>query len=98
MGKVFHETAIKKGLDQGYNRFQTIRLLAMRARQKQKAVQGVKYHTAEQQEWVKQQSKFTIEALTELENNELVLPEFVESLKPIAEDIETKPVEDKPEE
>lgn len=99
MGRVFHEKAITKGKDQGFDRFATIKMLALRARQKQRAVQGIKYLSPEQQAWHKEQSKFTIQALKELQNNELDLQEFYKSItQPIEEDIEPKPVEDKPEE
>ena len=38
MGKIFHEKAMKLAVEQGYGSFQTIKLLAMKARQKQRAV------------------------------------------------------------
>lgn len=99
MGRVFHEDAVKKGIAQGMGRFEVIKLLALRARQKQLAVQGVKYLSEEQQAWAKEESKFTIQALKELENDELNLPEFLEKLiTPIEEDIAPKPVADKPKE
>ncbi len=99
MGRVFHEKAIIKGGEQGFNKFETIVLLAQRARQKQKAVQGIKYLSPEQQAWCKEQSKFPIQALKELNSDELNLLEFYKSLiEPIEEDIEPKPVEDKPKE
>lgn len=98
MGRVFHEKAINKASEQGFNKFETIKVLAERAKQKQKAVQGIKYLSPEQQLWAKEQSKFTIQALKELQNDELNLVEFLESLQPVEEDIEPKPVEDKPKE
>ena len=99
MGRVFHEDAVKQGAEQGMGHFEVIKLLSLRARQKQLAVQGVKYLSEEQQAWAKQESKFTIQALKELEHGELNLPEFLEKLiTPVEEDIETKPVEDKPKE
>ena len=99
MGRIFHEKALNKGIEQGFDKFETIRLLAHRARQKQKAVQGIKYLSPEQQAWCKEQSKFTIQALKELQSGELDLQEFLRSLiQPIEEDIETKPIEDKPQE
>ena len=63
MGRIFHEQAINKALEQGFDKFRAIVLLAQRARQKQKAVQGVKYLSEEQQQWAKAQSKFQFKLL-----------------------------------
>lgn len=99
MGRVFPEKALAKGREHGFDIFETIKLLAVRARQKQRAVVGVKYLSHEQQAWCKEQSKFTIQALKELQDDELNLFEFYQSLiQPIEEDIESTPVEDKPKE
>jgi hypothetical protein len=64
----------------------------MKARQKQRAVKGIKYLTPEQQAWHKEQDKFTIQAIKELEKGELDLNKFVDELaNPIEEDKETIP-------
>ena len=92
MGKIFHEKAMKLAVEQGYGSFQTIKLLAMKARQKQRAVKGIKYLTPEQQAWHKEQDKFTIQAIKELEKGELDLNKFVDELaNPIEEDKERIP-------
>ena len=100
MGRVFHEDAVKKGAEQGMGHFELIKLVSLRARQKQLAVQGVKYLSEEQQAWAKDQSKFPIQALEELINDQLNLPEFLETLiTPVVEDeTKPKPVADKPKE
>ena len=104
MGRIFVESAINIAEEQGFDKFETIRLLAMRAKQKLKAVQGIKYLTPEQQRWSKSQSKFTVQAIRELINGELNLTEFYNSLShPIQEDdtldpLTEKTIEDKPKE
>ena len=98
MGRIFHEQAINKAHEQGFDKFKAIVLLAQRARQKQKAVQGVKYLSEEQQQWAKAQSKFTVQAIKELTHDELNLKEFYEHLtNPPQEDIApTTKIEDEP--
>ena len=92
MGRIFHEKAIKNGTEQGFSPFETIRLLALKARDKQRAVKGIKYLTPEQQAWHKAQSKFPIQAVKELADGELDLNEYVHQLTtPIEEDKETIP-------
>ena len=59
MGRIFHEKALNKGTEQGFSKFEIIKLLAHRAREKQRAVKGIKYLSPEQQAWHKDQSKFT---------------------------------------
>ena len=53
MGRIFHDKAIQKGTEQGFSKFQIIKLLAVRASHKQQAVKGIKYLTPEQQRWHK---------------------------------------------
>jgi|TARA_B100000242_G_C42850304_1_gene394816 ABC-type xylose transport system substrate-binding protein len=86
MGRIFHDKAIQKGTEQGFSKFQIIKLLAVRASHKQQAVKGIKYLTPEQQRWHKEQSKFTIQAVKELADGDLNLQEFyTEITTPIEE-------------
>ena len=86
MGRIFHEKAMQKGAEQGFSKFQIIKLLAVRASQKQQAVKGMKYLTPEQQRWHKEQSKFPIQAVKELADGDLNLQEFyTEITTPIEE-------------
>ena len=88
MGRIFHDKAIQKGTEQGFSKFQIIKLLAVRASHKQQAVKGIKYLTPEQQRWHKEQSKFTIQAVKELADGDLNLQEFyTEITTPIEEGI-----------
>ena len=87
MGRIFHEKAIQKGVEQGFTRFQIIKLLAVRASHKQQSVKGTKYLSPEQQAWHKEQSKFTIQAVDELADGDLNLQEFYNEITtPIEED------------
>ena len=91
MGRIFHEKAIKKGTEQGFSKFQIIKLLAVRASHKQQAVKGIKYLSPEQQAWHKAQSKFTIQAVKELADGDLNLKEFyTEITTPIEEVVNTE--------
>ena len=86
MGRIFHDKAMQKGTEQGFSKFQIIKLLAVRASHKQQAVKGIKYLTPEQQRWHKEQSKFTIQAVKELADGDLNLQEFyTEIITPIEE-------------
>ena len=86
MGRIFHDKAIQKGTEQGFSKFQIIKLLAVRASHKQQAVKGIKYLTPEQQRWHKEQSKFTIQGVKELGDGDLNLQEFyTEITTPIEE-------------
>ena len=86
MGRIFHDKAMQKGTEQGFSKFQIIKLLAIRASHKQQAVKGIKYLTPEQQRWHKEQSKFTIQAVKELADGDLNLQEFyTEITTPIEE-------------
>tara|TARA_A100001015_G_scaffold308103_1_gene405156 strand:- start:389 stop:697 length:309 start_codon:yes stop_codon:yes gene_type:complete len=91
MGRIFHEKALNKGIEQGFSKFETIKLLAIRASQKQQAVKGIKYLSPEQQAWHKAQSKFTIQAVKELADGDLNLKEFYTEIKtPIEEVVNTE--------
>ena len=91
MGRIFHDKAIQKGTEQGFSKFQIIKLLAVRASHKQQAVKGIKYLTPEQQRWHKEQSKFTIQAVKELADGDLNLQEFyTEITTPIEEEASTE--------
>ena len=104
MGRIFVESAINIAEEQGFDKFETIRLLAMRAKQKSNAVIGTKYLTEETRAWAKLQSKFTVQAIRELIDGELNLIEFHNSLAhPIQEDntldpLTEKTIENKPKE
>jgi hypothetical protein len=80
VGRVFHEKAIAKGLEQGFNRFGTIVLLARKAKQKSKAVQGVRYLTDSERTWNKAQNKFPVQAIKDLESDKFNLKEFFEEI------------------
>ena len=96
MGRIFHEKAIKNGTEQGFSKFQIIKLLAVRASHKQQAVKGIKYLSPEQQAWHKAQSKFTIQAVKELADGDLNLQEFYKELTtPIEEEVNTEITEEK---
>ena len=87
MGRIFHEKAMNKGIEQGFSKFQIIKLLAVRAAHKQQAVKGIKYLSSEQQAWHKEQSKFTSQAVDELADGDLNLQEFYNEITtPIEED------------
>ena len=91
MGRIFHEKAMNKGTEQGFSKFQIIKLLAVRAAHKQQAVKGIKYLSPEQQAWHKAQSKFTIQAVKELADGDLNLQEFyTEITTPIEEEASTE--------
>lgn len=96
MGRIFHEKAMNKGTEQGFSKFQIIKLLAVRAAHKQQAVKGIKYLSSEQQAWHKAQSKFTIQAVKELADGDLNLQEFYKELTtPIEEEVNTEITEEK---
>ena len=82
---------MNKGTEQGFSKFQIIKLLAVRAAHKQQAVKGIKYLSPEQQAWHKAQSKFTIQAVKELADGDLNLQEFyTEITTPIEEEASTE--------
>ena len=82
---------MNKGIEQGFSKFQIIKLLAVRAAHKQQAVKGIKYLSSEQQAWHKAQSKFTIQAVKELADGDLNLQEFYKELTtPIEEEVNTE--------
>ena len=85
MGRIFPDKVIAKGQEQGFNRFETIILLAKRAKQKSNAVQGVKYLTDAERKWSKAQHKFPVQAIKEFGSNEF---DFNNYLKEITETIE----------
>jgi hypothetical protein len=87
VGRVFPEKALAKGLEQGFDTFQTIKLLSIKAKQKSNAVQGTKYLTKETRAWAKKQSKFPVQVIKELDSGELNLHElFLELTEKIEED------------
>ena len=95
MGRIFHEKALNKGTEQGFSKFEIIKLLAHRAREKQRAVKGIKYLSPEQQAWHKDQSKFTIQAVKELADGDLDLQNY---LKEITTPVEEETIPEIPEE
>jgi CRISPR/Cas system CMR-associated protein Cmr5 small subunit len=98
MGRIFHEKALNKGIEQGFSKFEIIKLLAIRASQKQKAVQGMKYLSPEQQAWHKAQSKFTIQAVKELADGELNLQNYYEEITTPVEEETPPEILEKPKE
>ena len=87
MGRIFHEKALNKGIEQGFSKFEIIKLLAHRAKEKQRAVKGIKYLSPEQQAWHKDQSKFTIQAVKELADGDLDLKNYYKEITtPIEEE------------
>ena len=87
MGRIFHEKALNKGIEQGFSKFEIIKLLAHRAKEKQRAVKGIKYLSPEQQAWHKDQSKFTIQAVKELADGDLDLQNYYKKITtPIEEE------------
>lgn len=95
MGRIFHENALQKGIEQGFSKFEIIKLLAIRASEKQKAVQGMKYLSPEQQAWHKAQSKFSMQALKELADGDLNLQDYY---KEISTPVEEETIPEIPEE
>ena len=92
MGRVFPDLALQKSKEQGFDRFQTINLLAKRAKAKARKVQGVKYLTDAERAWCKRQNKFTVQAIKELESGELNLNDYVKELtETVEEDTLTTP-------
>ena len=87
MGRIFPEKALAKGREQGFDTFETIRLLSIRAKQKSNAVQGTKYLTEETRAWARKQGKFPVQVIKELDSGELNLRElFIELTEKIEED------------
>ncbi len=78
MGRIFPDKVIAKGQEQGFNRFETIILLAKRAKQKSNAVQGVKYLTDAERKWSKAQHKFPVQAIKEFGSNEFDFNKYIE--------------------
>ena len=87
MTKTSHEKALKNARAQGFSTFETIKLLAHKAKEKQRAVKGIKYLSPEQQAWHKDQSKFTIQAVKELADGDLDLQNYYKEITtPIEEE------------
>ena len=87
MGRIFPEKALAKGLEQGFDTFQTIKLLSIRAKQKSNAVLGIKYLTKETRAWAKKQNKFPVQVIKELDSGGLNLQELLlEPTEKIEED------------
>ena len=87
MGRIFPEKALAKGREQGFDTFETIRLLSVKAKQKSNAVLGTKYLTAETRAWAKKQSKFPVQVIKELDSGGLNLQELLlEPTEKIEED------------
>ena len=95
MTKTSHEKALKNARAQGFSTFETIKLLAHKAKEKQRAVKGIKYLSPEQQAWHKDQSKFTIQAVKELADGDLNLQNY---LKEITTPVEEETTPEIPEE
>ena len=97
MGRIFHEKALNKGTEQGFSKFEIIKLLAHRAREKQRAVKGIKYLSPEQQDWHRAQDKFTIQAVKELDDGTLDLNEYYKEITTPVEEETQEPIEDQKE-
>ena len=98
MGRIFHEKALNKGTEQGFSKFEIIKLLAHRAREKQRAVKGIKYLSPEQQAWHKDQSKFTIQAVKELADGDLDLQNYLKEITTPVEEETTPEIPEEPKE
>ena len=98
MGRIFHEKALNKGIEQGFSKFEIIKLLAHRAKEKQRAVKGIKYLSPEQQAWHKDQSKFTIQAVKELADGDLDLQNYYKEITTPIEEETTPEILEEPKE
>ena len=97
MTKTSHEKALKNARAQGFSTFETIKLLAHKAKEKQRAVKGIKYLSPEQQDWHRAQDKFTIQAVKELDDGTLDLNEYNKEITTPVEEETQEPIEDQKE-
>ncbi len=97
MARTSHEKALQKATAQGFSTFETIKLLAHKAKEKQRAVKGIKYLSPEQQDWHRAQDKFPIQVVKELDDGTLDLREYLKEITtPVEEDTQEN-IEDKKE-